>query len=136
MYVKEIMQNKVAVITGGSRGLGYAIAESYARKGAKVVIASWTQKAVDKEVRKLSESGVQAEGLACDVSDLQQVGTLAEFAVKSIGRLDIWANNAGLSAPDGPTAHIPSQDFQSVTDTNVTGTYNGSVTAIRYFVKQ
>jgi glucose 1-dehydrogenase len=134
--MEGILQNKVAVITGGSRGLGYAIAEAYAREGAKVVIASRTQSAVDRAVRKLRENGARAEGLACDVADLQQVEALAEFAVQKFGRLDIWVNNAGLSAPYGPTAHIPSASFQSVIDTNITGTYNGSVTAMRYFAKQ
>ena len=134
--MEGILQNRVAVITGGSRGLGFAIAEAYAREGAKVVIASRTQRAVDKAVRKLRENGAQAEGLACDVADLRQVESLADFAVQKFGRIDIWVNNAGLSAPYGPTAHIPSDSFQSVIDTNVTGTYNGSVTAMRYFVKQ
>jgi glucose 1-dehydrogenase len=134
--MKGILQNNVAVITGGSRGLGYAIAQAYAQEGAKVVIASRTQNAVDKAVRKLRENGAQADGLACDVSKLQQVEALAQFAVQKFGGLDIWVNNAGLSAPYGPTAHIPSADFQSVIDTNITGTYNGSVTAMRYFAKQ
>ena len=134
--MKGVLQNKVAVITGGSRGLGYAIAEAYARAGAKVIIASRTQSAVDKALRKLRENGAQAEGLACDVSDLRQVEALAEFAVNKFGGLDIWVNNAGVSAPYGPTAHIPSADFQSVIDTNITGTYNGSVTAMRYFARQ
>jgi glucose 1-dehydrogenase len=131
-----ILQNKVAVITGSSRGLGYAIAEAYAQEGAKVVLASRTQTAVDKAIRKLREDWAQAEGLACDVSRLQQVEALAEFAVQKFGRLDIWVNNAGVSAAYGPTAHIPSENFQSVIDTNITGTYNGSVTAMRHFAKQ
>jgi glucose 1-dehydrogenase len=131
-----ILQNKVAVITGGSRGLGYAIAETYARAGAKVVIASRTQTAVDKAVSKLQEKGAQAAGRACDVADLRQVEALAEFAVQKFGGLDIWVNNAGLSAAYGPSAHIPSADFQSVIDTNITGTYNGSVTAMRHFARQ
>ncbi len=134
--MKGILQNKVAVITGGSRGLGFAIAEAYAREGAKVVIASRTQKAVDQAVRKLRENGAQANGLACDVGDLRQVEALAEFAIQKFGRLDIWVNNAGLSAPYGPTAHLPSESFQSVIDTNITGTYNGSVTALRQFARQ
>lgn len=134
--MKGILQNKVAVITGGSRGLGYAIAEVYGREGAKVVIASRTQRAVDEAVRKLQGNGVQTAGLACDVSDIQQVEELAEFAIRTFGKIDIWVNNAGLSAPYGPTAHIPSEDFKNVIDTNITGTYNGSVTAMRYFVKQ
>jgi glucose 1-dehydrogenase len=134
--MKDILRNKVVVITGGSRGLGYAIAEVYARAGAKVVIASRTQHAVDKAVRILQENGAQAEGLACDVSDIQQVEALAEFAIRTFGQLDIWVNNAGLSAPYGPTAHIPSAEFLNVIDTNITGTYNGSVVAMRYFAAQ
>jgi glucose 1-dehydrogenase len=134
--MKGVLQNKVAVITGGSRGLGFAIAEAYAREGARVVIASRTQNAVDKAVSKLQEKGALVEGIACDVSDLRQVEALAEFAVQKFGGLDIWINNAGLSAPYGPTAHIPSADFHSVIDTNITGTYNGSVTAMRHFARQ
>jgi len=134
--MKGILQNKVAVITGGSRGLGYAIAEAYARAGAKVVIASRTQPAVDKAVKKLQENGAQAEGQACDVSDIQQMEALAEFAIRKFGQLDIWVNNAGLSAPYGPTAHIPSVEFLNVIDTNIIGTYNGSVVAMRYFAAQ
>lgn len=134
--MKGILQNKVAVITGSSRGLGYAIAEAYVREGAKVVIASRTQKAVDQAVMKLRGNGAQVEGLACDVSDLRQVEALAEFAIQKLGGLDIWVNNAGLSAPYGPTAHIPSADFRKVIETNITGTYNGSVVAMRYFSTQ
>jgi NAD(P)-dependent dehydrogenase (short-subunit alcohol dehydrogenase family) len=134
--MKAILRNKVAVITGGSRGLGYAIAETYARAGAKVVIASRSSKTVAEAVKKLQGNGLQAAGLACDVSDIQQVEALAEFAVRTFGRIDIWVNNAGLSAPYGPTAHIPSSDFMNVVNTNITGTYNGSVVAMRYFVTQ
>jgi glucose 1-dehydrogenase len=134
--MKGILQNKVAVITGGSRGLGYAIAETYAREGAQIVIASRSPRSVDLAVDSLRENGYQAAGLVCDVSDIKQVEALAEFTVRTFGRIDIWVNNAGLSAPYGPTAHIPSDDFMSVIDTNITGTYNGSVIAMRYFVKQ
>ena len=134
--MKGILQDKVAVITGGSRGLGYAIAETYAREGAKVVIASRSHHSVDLAVDSLREAGYQAAGLVCDVSDIQQVEALAEFAVRTFGRIDIWVNNAGLSAPYGPTAHIPSGHFLSVINTNITGTYNGSVVAMRYLAAQ
>ena len=134
--MKGILQDKVAVITGGSRGLGYAIAETYGREGAKIIIASRSPRSVDRAVDSLQEAGYQAAGLVCDVSDIQQVEALAEFAVRTFGRIDIWVNNAGLSAPYGPTAHIPSDNFKNVIDTNITGTYNGSVTAMRYFAKQ
>jgi NAD(P)-dependent dehydrogenase (short-subunit alcohol dehydrogenase family) len=134
--MKGILQDKVAVITGGSRGLGFAIAETYAREGAKVIIASRSLRSVDEAVKKLKGNGAQVAGQACDVADIQQVEALAEFAVRTFGRIDIWVNNAGLSAPYGPTAHIPTLDFSNVINTNIVGTYNGSVVAMRYFVPQ
>lgn len=131
-----ILKDKVAVITGGSRGLGLAIAQKYASAGAKVVIASRTLRSVDLAVDSLRASGYQAAGLACDVADIAQVEALAQHAIQTFGRIDIWVNNAGLSAPYGPTAHIPSADFMNVINTNITGTYNGSVVAMRYFLAQ
>ncbi|MBI3161182.1 MAG: SDR family oxidoreductase [Chloroflexi bacterium] len=131
-----ILKDKVAVITGGSRGLGLALAQTYARAGAHVVIASRTSKTVNNVVEALRQSGYQAAGLACDVADMEQVETLAQIAFRSFGRLDIWVNNAGLSAPYGPTAHIPNSDFLNVINTNIVGTYNGSIAAMRYFIRQ
>jgi glucose 1-dehydrogenase len=134
--MKGILQDKVTIITGGTRGLGYAMAEIYASEGAKVVIASRTQHAVDDAVKKLGGNGAQVAGLACDVSDIHQVEALAEFAIRTFGRIDVWVNNAGLTAPYGPTAHIPSDDFHEVINTNITGTYNGSVVAMRHLAPQ
>jgi glucose 1-dehydrogenase len=131
-----ILKDKVAVITGGSRGLGLAIAQTYARAGAKVVIASRTLRTVTQAVDSLRASGYQADGLACDVADMNQVEALAQHAIQTFGRIDIWVNNAGLSAPYGPTVHIPSRDFLSVINTNIVGTYNGSTVAMKYFLAQ
>jgi NAD(P)-dependent dehydrogenase (short-subunit alcohol dehydrogenase family) len=131
-----ILKDKVAVITGGSRGLGLAIAQTYARAGAKVVIASRTSKTVESAVASLHKSGYEAVGLACDVADMEQMETLAQLAIQTFGRIDIWVNNAGLSAPYGPTVHIPSADFLNVINTNIIGTYNGSIVAMKYFLAQ
>ena len=131
-----VLKDKVAVITGGSRGLGLAIAQAYARAGAKVVIASRTPHAVDLAVDSLRASGYHATGLACDVADMAQVEALAQHAIQTFGRMDIWVNNAGLSAPYGPTVHIPRRDFMTVINTNIIGTYNGSIVAMRHFLAQ
>ena len=134
--MKGILQDKVAVITGGSRGLGLSIAQTYARAGAKVVIASRSAQGVELAVDSLREAGYSATGLACDVADIAQVEALAEHAIQTFGRIDIWVNNAGLSAPYGPTIHIPTSDFMNVVGTNIIGTYNGSTVAMRHFLKQ
>ncbi len=132
----SILKDKVAVITGGSRGLGLGIAEAFAREGAAVVIASRSKKSVDAAVQSIQSRGYRATGLPCDVGNLAQVEALAAHAVATFGRLDIWVNNAGLSAPYGPTAHLPSSEFQATVNTNIIGVYNGSVTALRHFVAQ
>ncbi|MFN8382259.1 MAG: SDR family oxidoreductase [Anaerolineales bacterium] len=131
-----ILKDKVAVITGSSRGLGYAIAETYAREGASVVIASRSLHSVDEAIKKIKTGGAQVTGMGCDVAEIQQVEALAELAIRTFGHIDIWVNNAGLSAPYGPTAHIQSKEFLSVINTNITGTYNGSAVAMRYFLAQ
>lgn len=131
-----ILEDKVAVITGGSRGLGLAIAKEYGRAGAKIVIASRSSHSVENAVNSLVSQGFQAVGIACDVSDIVQVEALGKLAIDSFGRIDIWVNNAGLSAPYGPTAHIPARDFSNVINTNMIGTYNGSVIALRHMLPQ
>ena len=132
----NMLQDRVAVITGSSRGLGLAIAQAYARQGAQVVISSRTARTVAQAVDNLRAAGAQVTGLPCDVGDIVQVQALARHALDTFGRMDIWVNNAGLSAPYGATAHIPSDAFLPVIQTNITGTYNGSVIALRHFIPQ
>lgn len=127
----RVLQDKVAVVTGGARGLGLSIARTYTASGAKVVIAGRAQATIDLA---LSGLGTQAAGIACDVGDLQQVEALGRFAIESFGKIDIWVNNAGLAAPYGPTAEIPSSAILRVVNTNIVGVYNGSLVALRYML--
>lgn len=131
-----VLDGKVAVITGGTRGLGLAIATAFAEAGAAVVVASRSQAAVDSAVQHIQAAGGQADGMAVDVSDLDQVITLAERAVAKFGRLDIWVNNAGTAGPYGPTLGFTPQEFTRVTQTNILGVYHGSRTAMEYFIPQ
>jgi NAD(P)-dependent dehydrogenase (short-subunit alcohol dehydrogenase family) len=128
------LQDKVAVITGGTRGLGLAIAQAYAAEGAAVVVASRTPESVDRAVRGLTGSGAQATGLAMDAGSLEDVEALAEHAVKSYGRIDIWINNAGVAGPYGPTMGIDPQAFAAVVQTNILGVYYGSRTALKHML--
>ena len=131
-----VLEGKVAVITGGSRGLGLAIAQAYAREGAAVVLAARTEQAVQEAVVDLQGQGKRATGLATDVGDLEQVKALAARAVEQFGKIDIWVNNAGTPGVYGPTAAMQPELFERVLRTNIFGTYHGSLVALSYFLEQ
>jgi NAD(P)-dependent dehydrogenase (short-subunit alcohol dehydrogenase family) len=127
------LDNKTAVITGGTRGFGLAIAQAFLAQGANVVIASRSLKGVEQALSIL-KAGTHAKGLACDVASLEQVQALSDFAIQAYGNLDIWVNNAGTAGPYGPTLGMRPEDFKQVVDTNIIGTYHGSITALKHFL--
>jgi len=130
------LTGKVAVITGGSRGLGFAIGQAYARAGAAVVLAARSQAAVERAAQELTLQGYRAVGFAVDVSRREQVDALAEQAVRTFGKLDVWVNNAGVAGPYGPTLDTAPAAFEQVVNTNILGTYYGSRAALRVFLDQ
>jgi NAD(P)-dependent dehydrogenase (short-subunit alcohol dehydrogenase family) len=130
------LDGKVAVITGSSRGLGYAIAEAYAREGAAVVLSARSANQLRANVDVLTSKGWRAAGFPCDVGDLDSVRSLAANAVNTFGKIDIWVNNAGVSGIYGPTADNPVERVERVIRTNILGTYYGSITALEYFLPQ
>jgi NAD(P)-dependent dehydrogenase (short-subunit alcohol dehydrogenase family) len=131
-----LLSGKVAVITGSSRGLGLAIAKAYAEQGAAVVLSSRTQQVIEHAVASLKQAGYPAVGMPCDTAKLDQVDALAELAIASFGKLDVWVNNAGVGAPFGPTISVSSDSFTRVIQTNILGVYFGSLTAMKHFIPQ
>lgn len=130
------LDGKVAVITGGTRGLGLGIALAFAQAGAAVIVASRTQNSVDAAVKRITAMGGRADGMALDVSNLAQMEALAEYALAKFGRLDIWVNNAGTAGPYGPTLGNAPEAFTQVVQTNILGVYYGSRTAMQHFMAQ
>jgi NAD(P)-dependent dehydrogenase (short-subunit alcohol dehydrogenase family) len=129
-----ILERKIAVITGGTRGFGLAVAKAYAQEGAAIVVGSRSQISVDRALEDLRSQGAQASGLTCDVADLQQVQALSDHAIEAFGRFDVWVNNAAISPPYGPTVHVNPEAFVAATQTNILGTYCGSLVAMRHFL--
>lgn len=129
-----LLAGKTAVITGASRGLGLAIAEAFGSEGAAVVIGSRSSQAVAEVVRRLETQGVRVTGSACDVTAPSQIAGLADQARRTFGGFDIWVNNAGISAPYGPTAEVDPSSFEKVVATNILGVYHGSMIALGEFL--
>jgi NAD(P)-dependent dehydrogenase (short-subunit alcohol dehydrogenase family) len=117
------LSNKVAAVTGATKGIGYAIAESLARDGAAVAICGRSQQTVDDAAGRLSrETGSKVSGLAVDVRDPAQVSRFFEFIDKTYGGLDILVNNAGLGI-FAPVAEITFQAWKEVLETNLSGVF-------------
>lgn len=130
------LTGKTAVITGASRGLGLAMAEAFGAAGASVVMGSRSAEAVGEAVRHLQRQGISASGAACDVTSPRQLAALAERARQVFGGFDIWINNAGVSAPYGPTVEVDPARFEQVVSTNILGVYHGSMVALREFLSR
>src|SRR4051812_50117657 len=90
---------RVAVITGGGRGLGAALARGFAEAGAQVVIGDQNAENAQLRAEEIRASGGVAVAIGCDITDPQQVDALCDLAVKSFGSLDVFVNNAGINIP-------------------------------------
>lgn len=132
----DLLDGKVAVITGSTRGLGLAIAQAYAREGASVVVSSRSAEAVQRAVEDLQQQGRRAAGLPVDTSELEQVKALARFARETFAPIGVWVNNAGISDVFGPTASVDPARYMRVLQTNIFGTYHGSLVALSAFLEQ
>jgi NAD(P)-dependent dehydrogenase (short-subunit alcohol dehydrogenase family) len=130
----KTIKGKVAVITGASRGLGKAIAQLFAREGAKVVLSGRKLNDIEQNAADLRSDKLEAVAFPCDVSDPHQVEALARFAIEKYGGFDIWVNNAGIAGPYGATLDLTPDEFLSVLQTNMFGVYHGSTTAMRHFL--
>ena len=103
------LKNKIVVVTGSSRGFGYAIAESMLEAGATVAVTGRSQQAVDNSLASLQSKG-RVSGYVMDVREEEQVYKLVEDVVKEFGRIDIWINNAGYSNAAGMMLDMDPQD--------------------------
>ncbi len=115
-------EQQVALITGGTSGIGLAVGETLGARGLTVFICSRHPEAVQETVGKLRSNGYQADGVAADVRRAQDVSELVETAVQRYGRIDILVNNAGRSG-GGITADIADELWYDVVDTNLNSVF-------------
>ncbi|MFC1593415.1 3-oxoacyl-[acyl-carrier-protein] reductase [Candidatus Neomarinimicrobiota bacterium] len=129
------LENKVAIITGASRGIGKVIAEETAKAGAKVVCVSRSLSDVEKVAKDINEQGFTAIAIACDITNGEQFQELVKSVYDKFGSVDILVNNAGVTK-DGLIMRMSEDDWDIVVDTNLKGAFNGTKAVTRHMMKQ
>lgn len=120
-----MLKDKVALITGGSSGIGRAVALAWAREGAKVVVTDVDRGGGEETVGQVRTAGGEAIFIAADVGKPEECEALVRGAVEKFGRLDIACNNAGIGGPQAPTADYPLDGWAQVIGINLSGVFYG-----------
>jgi gluconate 5-dehydrogenase len=129
------LTGRVAIVTGGSRGLGEEMAEGLAEAGAAVVLCARREQWLTPTLDSFRSRGFKVEGMICDVSDAQQVQAVVNQTLAAFGAIDILINNAGIAWAAEPE-DMPADKWQKVIDTNLTGTFLCSQAAGKEMLKQ
>lgn len=120
--MSKILDNKVTIVTGGSRGIGRAVVERLLNEGAKVAFCGQSQSTVDRAVKELA-AGDKVFGGVADVKSAESVEAFVSIAEKQFGAVDILINNAGVGVFK-PMAELSFADWDKVIGTNLTGVFN------------
>ena len=129
------LEGKIALVTGASYGIGFAIASAYAEAGATIVFNDIKQELVDKGLAAYAEKGIKAHGYVCDVTNEEQVNAFIKKVEEEVGVIDILVNNAGITK-DGLLMAMSEADFDNVIDTNLKGCFQMIRFASRRMMKQ
>jgi NAD(P)-dependent dehydrogenase (short-subunit alcohol dehydrogenase family) len=129
------LEGKVAIVTGGGRGIGRAIARRFANEGAKVVIAEQDPESGARTCAEVRADGGGAIFIQTDVSDRQAVETMVEATVQQFGQIDIVVNNAGLTGENGPFLDVSQEIWDRVVRVNQTAVFICSQVAGRVMAR-
>jgi gluconate 5-dehydrogenase len=129
------LTGKVALVTGGSYGIGFAIACGLANAGAKVVFNDIKQELVDKGLASYAEAGIDAKGYVCDVTDEEAVNALVKTIEEEVGVIDILVNNAGIIKRI-PMCEMTAADFRKVIDVDLNAPFIVSKAVIPSMIKK
>ena len=132
-----LLEGKKAVVTGGTRGIGFAVVETFLKNGASVALFGSRQETVDKALAKLKEENPDWDvmGLAPDLTDYAAVEAAMAKVTEAFGRIDILVNNAGITK-DGLLMMMKPEDFDAVIAANLRGTFLCMKAVARQMVKQ
>lgn len=129
------LTGKVAIVTGGTKGLGYGIVMTLTYFGAKVVITSRHQDDCDKVAKEVTDMGGEAIGIRTDVQVKDEIDALVAKAVEKYGKLDIMINNAGVAITK-PMLDMSEAEYNTVMDSNLRSVFFGSAAAAKEMIRQ
>ena len=116
------LEGKIALVTGASYGIGFAIASAYAEAGATICFNDINQELVDKGLAAYEEKGIKAHGYVCDVTNEEQVNAMVATIEKEVGTIDILVNNAGIIKRI-PMHEMTAAQFRQVIDIDLNGPF-------------
>jgi 3-oxoacyl-[acyl-carrier protein] reductase len=128
-------EDKIAIVTGSARGIGFAIAEAFAQNGATAVILDLNQEDVNNAVQKIDDAGLRAIGFVADVTDSDSINNIFKEIHQKSEKIDILVNNAGITK-DGLIMKMKESDWDAVINVNLKGTFNCTQKVSRYMLKQ
>ena len=131
------LKDKVAIIAGGTKGIGLGIALEFVREGAKVVVGGTTDETGESAVREIEAAGGEGKFVNCDVSSLSALDNIIQQAVEHFGRLDIYVANAGIN--DSEKTHfidITPDQYDRIMGVNLRGMFFGGQKAARQMIRQ
>ena len=126
-----MLEGKIAIVTGGTRGIGYEIVKKFLDNKAKFVLFGSREESVNKALDLLKEEGYDAIGLYPNLSNLDEVKNAYEEVIKSYGKIDILVNNAGVSSAT-PLDKYTEEEYDKVVDINIKAVYNCSKAVFEY----
>ncbi|MAM64242.1 MAG: 2,4-dienoyl-CoA reductase [Candidatus Marinimicrobia bacterium] len=135
MFEKDILKNKVVLITGGGTGLGKSMAMRFAELGASLVIASRRKEVISEAASQMKEIGAEVLGLQCDVRDTDQVNSMVSDTLNRFDKIDILINNAAGNFIS-PTEMLSPGGFKAVVDIVLMGTFNCTLAVGKEMIKQ
>jgi NAD(P)-dependent dehydrogenase (short-subunit alcohol dehydrogenase family) len=117
------LQQKIALITGGGRGIGAGIARKLASLGATAIISARNIQRLEQTAREIRDAGGRCEPMSCDMTDWNSVTAISERIQSQFGRLDILVNNAGVGGFGGPLHNLPVDKWDNILNTNLRGVF-------------
>ena len=130
------LKQKSAIVTGAASGMGAAIAELFAKEGAKVILADYNLEGAEAVAARIRENGGTAKAIRVDVAELTDVENMVETAVNGYGTLDILVNNAGIMDGFEPVADITDEKWERIFAVNTTGVMRAMRKAIPIFLEK